>query len=405
MKRQGSALLLAFFILLNCFLPLLSSCGFIDLEKLPAFINPQIGKKGGLYIDGKLTEYIEPEYESEAYKSFDEMQKKLYCSAYTALDGVHSEFKITGVDFDRYFDEYAYVLTTLFADHPEFFWFNGYVEAQAEYMQGSDLGNITFTLGVYDYWKDSDISSAAKEFEAKVDSIVNEVSLLRFDDDYGRVKYIHDMLIENVRYDYESYYESSVIDAKTDAFINSAYGPLMVGDALCGGYAQAFSLLMHKLGIECVFVTGVADGGSHAWNLIKLGGEYYHIDLTWDDPDGDPCDVLYSYFCVTNEDIYKTHTVDPEYEYIEATATEYNYYIREGLYLEFYNFSTIKNMFQSFEGDVLLTFKCANKYVFNEAVENLIDKQRIYELEGMSELQSYSYAIDNEHYILTFFID
>lgn len=55
------------------------------------------------------------------------------------------------------------------------------------------------------------------------------------------------------------------------------------------GYAKAYMLIMNELGIECGLVTGIAknstgSSGGHAWNYINLDGDYYMVDVTWDDP-------------------------------------------------------------------------------------------------------------------------
>lgn len=62
-----------------------------------------------------------------------------------------------------------------------------------------------------------------------------------------------------------------------------AYGPLVDGYAVCAGYADAYQYLLNKIGIECYVVS--SDKINHAWNLVRLGGKYYHADVTWDDID------------------------------------------------------------------------------------------------------------------------
>lgn len=91
---------------------------------------------------------------------------------------------------------------------------------------------------------------------------------------------LHDYLVINCEYDYANYLNNSIPDTSY-----SAYGVLVNGTAVCQGYALAYKLLLNKVGIECYMVSSKAM--NHAWNLIVLDGEYYQVDVTWDDPTWD----------------------------------------------------------------------------------------------------------------------
>ena len=60
------------------------------------------------------------------------------------------------------------------------------------------------------------------------------------------------------------------------------YAALANGTAVCQGYALLIYRLMLEAGIDCQYIRGVGNGGSHAWNIVKLGGIYYCEDATWD---------------------------------------------------------------------------------------------------------------------------
>jgi hypothetical protein len=62
---------------------------------------------------------------------------------------------------------------------------------------------------------------------------------------------------------------------------NNMYSFLLMGSGTCQGYAHTYSALLRQVGIETSFVA--SDTISHIWNLVKLDGEWYHVDLTWDD--------------------------------------------------------------------------------------------------------------------------
>ncbi|MCL2495024.1 MAG: hypothetical protein FWE98_05140 [Oscillospiraceae bacterium] len=117
---------------------------------------------------------------------------------------------------------------------------------------------------------------------------------------------------------------------------STAYGAIVEGSASCEGYARAMQLLMDMQGIPCYIVTGKASNmagftGGHAWNKVRIGGEWYHLDATWDDPvteDGGHV-TSHAYFNLTDEEIGRTHEVDGGSH--PCTSTAANYFVRKGL--------------------------------------------------------------------------
>lgn len=142
-------------------------------------------------------------------------------------------------------------------------------------------------------------------------------------DDYGKLKYFHDYLVLNCENDTESPYRDTI------------YGALVQKKALCEGYAKAFSYLCNLAGIENVIVTGQTNV-PHMWNMVKLGGNWYHVDVTWDNPDDAlhaeyPDVILYQYFMVTDSVIENNHTIWTYYVVPpKANGRNENYFVREG---------------------------------------------------------------------------
>ena len=125
--------------------------------------------------------------------------------------------------------------------------------------------------------------------------------------DLEKVRALHDWLIYNAHYD-------------TTYSIHSASGVLLGTSGVCSSYADAYQLLLNAAGIENRYVSGSADNGSgggaqgHAWNMVKLGDNWYHVDCTWDDPTDLQNDVpfisgweRYDYFLISDEQIGKDH--------------------------------------------------------------------------------------------------
>lgn len=133
--------------------------------------------------------------------------------------------------------------------------------------------------------------------------------------DYEKVKTIHDWIANRTTYASE---ELVANDDVKYASIYQAYGVMKNGRAVCQGYAEAFNNLANKAGVKSIVVIGEADNGvgdgyqGHAWNLVKIEGQYKHIDVTWDDPiyrfNGVLTDTLrYDYFLLTDERIGHDH--------------------------------------------------------------------------------------------------
>ena len=140
---------------------------------------------------------------------------------------------------------------------------------------------------------------------------------------YDVVKYFHDYLILNCTYDEAAEYN------------HMAYGALVDGKAVCEGYAKAFAYLCDRVGIENLLVTGMS-ADKHMWNMVKIDGEWYHIDVTQDDLNKELLNdlILYEYF-LANDKIVKSHmTIDTDlYVPPVSNGTRYYYFNRENTYI------------------------------------------------------------------------
>lgn len=121
--------------------------------------------------------------------------------------------------------------------------------------------------------------------KAQYEKIANEVTIPDMSDT-EKVKALHDWICDNTKY------ADSIIPPEyhTDASI------LLNDETVCEGYAKAFNLLCNSVGIETYYV----HSSDHAWNIVKLGGHYFHVDTTWDDGDN----ISYNYFLKSDSDIH-----------------------------------------------------------------------------------------------------
>lgn len=142
--------------------------------------------------------------------------------------------------------------------------------------------------------------------------------------DYEKELVLHDYLVNNATYDKRLYSGNMPEDSYT------AYGVLINGTGVCQGYAEAMNRLLLASGIESIVAVGETKDRTkwigHAWNIVNLDGEYYHLDSTWDDPvtsDGSN-KLVHSYFNVTDEQISRDHRWIRE-DYPAANGTTYSF--------------------------------------------------------------------------------
>ncbi|SHI95542.1 Transglutaminase-like superfamily protein [Thermoclostridium caenicola] len=145
--------------------------------------------------------------------------------------------------------------------------------------------------------------------------------------DFEKELAIHDYIVNNCRYDIENQRKGS-----TPPEAYTAYGVLVNGSAVCEGYAKAMKLLLDRVNIRSLVVVGYSKGNAHAWNMVCLDGQYYHVDTTWDDPvmAGGSQVLTHVYFNLADHEIQKDHSWDKA-AYPQCVDTLYNYYHYYGL--------------------------------------------------------------------------
>ena len=127
-------------------------------------------------------------------------------------------------------------------------------------------------------------------------------------------------LISNVTYDKDTLYRK-----KTSILSHTAYGAIVEKKAVCEGISNAFSHLAKQVGISATVVNGFADGEEHAWNMIQIGQDCYHIDVTWDIKNKRESTIKsYDYFCLCDDDL-KFRNWDKKI-YPRCISSKYNYF-------------------------------------------------------------------------------
>ncbi|KGR89758.1 S-layer protein [Ureibacillus massiliensis 4400831 = CIP 108448 = CCUG 49529] len=116
--------------------------------------------------------------------------------------------------------------------------------------------------------------------------------------DFQKVKFVNDYIVKNTAYSEES-----------SASPHSAFAVVHEGKGVCQGYALLALKMLQQLGVETKYVVGEVYTGGHAWNLVKVDGEWYHLDTTWNDPVPDRGNTIsYQYFLINDAQMKLDHT-------------------------------------------------------------------------------------------------
>ncbi len=309
---------------------------------------------------------------------------EVYDTLYNGINERREKIVFSGFKSGRIaYDDFTMVYELYRFDHPEHYWYSG----GYGYSLYSD-GTLAYILPSYgDGFDDTLFTRSVNLLLACANGKTT---------DYDKALALHDAIVKYSRY--------------TDGDnAHNAYGITVNGEAVCEGYAKAYQYLLQLSGIQSYIVTGFANGGAHAWNLIRLDGRYYYADTTWDDPVTDGYEslkpVYYRYFCTTTELISKNHTIEDKYGIIpECTSTD-------KLYKEYREISeyTVESVANAFGGTYTARFIYTKgdglnfDNWFSERDENgmqNLDKvyQKLFSYRG----GSFSWSSDGEAIILSF---
>lgn len=295
--------------------------------------------------------------------------QKAYDALLTAIKNHEEKVVVEGCtnsDIDKVSDAIEY-------DHPELFWYKSY----------SMDGN--YVLLFY--------GASAEEsvvLQKRIDEVVAKY-LEDIDDSmsaYDVAIRMHVKVILTVDYDSialeKQKQEGGPAKDKID-YLRTICGVFLDGKAVCEGYARAVQYLLQKCGIECAEAAGYIrkETGerdvAHAWNILKIDGDYYYMDTTWDDSSNTvqtvkSNDTGFDYFCITTDEISRTRDVDlcPT-DVPNCGATRANYYYHNDLVLDSYDLDKIKVFAQTAakNGDKSFTFKCKTEALYNQALSQL----------------------------------
>lgn len=333
------------------------------------------------------------------FKQLTEEEQRVYRELLKGIRAREKEFYLTISDDDSIDRSYHAVLK----DYPEIFWVHNREKIYKTTYSDSDY--CVFTPG-YTY-TDSEID----EIQTAMEQSFQEVRALIPEDagDYEKVRIVYTYVIDHTQY-------------QTGEDDQSIAGVFWKKSAVCAGYAGAVQYLLERLDIPCIYVDGSTKGSTegHAWDIVKIGQEYYYVDATnGDQPDflnGDAAQleehktIIYDYLCPFPEEYERTYTPSEELTVPACTAKDLDFYVLNQGYFEDYSWQDIYDYckMRLDNSAAVVRFKFGSQESFSEACQELLDDgvvqnvaQYYMKLHGLGQVE-YHYGVMDNFYTIYF---
>lgn len=335
------------------------------------------------------------------FKQLNEEEQRVYRELLKGIRAREKDFYLTLSQDDSIDRCYHAVLK----DHPEIFWVHNHEKIYKTTYSDSDY--CTFTPGYI--YTESEISEIQNAMEAGFQEVS---SLIPADaSDYEKVRIVYTYVIDNTQY-----------QASDDD--QSIAGVFWKKEAVCAGYVGAVQYLLERIGVPCIYVDGSTQGSTegHAWNIVKLDGEYYYVDATnGDQPDflnGNAAQleehktIIYDYLCPFPEEYEKKYIRSEELTVPDCTAKDMNFYVLNQGCFDGYDWETIYDYckMRLDNGAAVVRFKFSNQEAFAAACNELLDNGEVQNVaqyymkqNGLGQVEYHYGVLDNFYTIYLIF--
>ena len=335
------------------------------------------------------------------FKQLNEEEQRVYRELLKGIRAREKDFYLTLSQDDSIDRCYHAVLK----DHPEIFWVHNHEKIYKTTYSDSDY--CTFTPGYI--YTESEISEIQNAMEAGFQEVS---SLIPADaSDYEKVRIVYTYVIDNTQY-----------QASDDD--QSIAGVFWKKEAVCAGYAGAVQYLLERIGVPCIYVDGSTQGSTegHAWNIVKLDGEYYYVDATnGDQPDflngnapqlEEHKTIIYDYLCPFPEEYEKKYIRSEELTVPDCTAKDMNFYVLNQGCFDGYDWETIYDYckMRLDNGAAVVRFKFSNQEAFAAACNELLDNGEVQNVaqyymkqNGLGQVEYHYGVLDNFYTIYLIF--
>ena len=340
-------------------------------------------------------------HQEDYFKQLNEEEQRVYRELLKGIRAREKDFYLTLSQDDSIDRCYHAVLK----DHPEIFWVHNHEKIYKTTYSDSDY--CTFTPGYI--YTESEISEIQNAMEAGFQEVS---SLIPADaSDYEKVRIVYTYVIDNTQY-----------QASDDD--QSIAGVFWKKEAVCAGYAGAVQYLLERIGVPCIYVDGSTQGSTegHAWNIVKLDGEYYYVDATnGDQPDflnGNAAQleehktIIYDYLCPFPEEYEKKYIRSEELTVPDCTAKDMNFYVLNQGCFDGYDWETIYDYckMRLDNGAAVVRFKFSNQEAFAAACNELLDNGEVQNVaqyymkqNGLGQVEYHYGVLDNFYTIYLIF--
>lgn len=226
---------------------------------------------------------------TEAYyfRQLDKAGQAAYHAMKTGLAALRPAFPVPRLEGRELGD----VLARLRLDCPELFYVTGF-----SYRVHPAAATVEF-LPQYLFDKGK-IQTHQKALAARLDRLCRPAMGLN---EGEKERYVHDFICRNVRY-----------DKLKKPYSHEIIGPLGQGVGVCEGIAKSVKILCDALGLWCIIAVSENNPAQgvkyrHAWNIVRLDGQYYHLDATFDATLSQPGVVRHDYFNLDDRALFRDH--------------------------------------------------------------------------------------------------
>ncbi|MCQ2417632.1 MAG: peptidase [Oscillospiraceae bacterium] len=241
------------------------------------------------------------------YSLLNKEQQQAYHMILEGLLALKDSFPVLRLSQKEISDIYFFVRL----DYPEIFWS---VTFKYRYYTDSTFVELT---PKYLFHKDK-VREHQKAMDARIKKLCAQIQKM---DEKEKEIFIHDFICLNVRYDkLKKEYSHEII------------GSLGNGVAVCEGMAKAVKVLCDHLGIWCIVALSEANPEKgiryrHAWNVIRIDGQYYHLDATFDNTISKSGILRHDYVNLSDKQIFRDH--EPVIWTIPACTDSDHFYYKD----------------------------------------------------------------------------
>lgn len=295
----------------------------------------------------KGDEGMEPYY----YAHMTKPQQAVYYAMKTGLLALAASFLVPKLEGRELTD----VFFRLRLDCPEIFYAVGF-----KYRYYPDSANVELVPEyLFEKGKIKEHQRALKARVAKLSRSAMSMS------EWEKERYIHDFICENVHY-----------DKLKKPYSHEIIGPLGHGVGVCEGIAKSVKILCDSLGIWCMIAISDANPQKnikyrHAWNIVRIGGVYYHLDATFDNTLGRGECLRYDYFNLDDASLFRDH--EPVIYPVPACSDGGHFYYREKKLSFTKTEDVAKRALQAMRKGNLLIFHWRGGYLTREMLAQLLE--------------------------------